>query len=286
MQAVWESKRLKQPPPYGFNDYKIGEVHCYQDRGTSIWKRKLVFPMGMLLVKDLLYVCTDNYITVLNARTGEDVDEIHHPLFNDLHSIHSVGDNFIIASSGSDRILIVNRNGYLLWEWSAIENGFPLNTKGEKKTDYTVWNDKKIPTFKQTTHVNYACMGNHGILASLFHQGYIIEIQPDGNYDILHRNLTRPHSIQELEPNVFICANSNAKEILIFGRNKVFHRFIGKGWIQNLECTREGFYFIDADWGTLGFVCKSGYEKNKSLLNNVIHTFDENLRLFDIKVYD
>lgn len=106
------------------------------------------------------------------------------------------------------------------------------------------------------------------------------------------QNLPSPYSRHEY--NVYVCANSNAKEILFFCPKKILSRWIGQGWIQNLTITPDGIYYIDADWGDVGLLRYKEYQHvfthlepphSSLLIHHVLKRFPSHYRLFDIKSY-
>lgn len=299
MKKVWHCKRQNLPIPYARHEYSDGEVISCDEEYNIYWRNVVSMPMGIEIADNFVYVCTENHITIFDINTGQTIDEIHHPLFNDLHSIarDSLNPNcFLVTSSGSDRILLLNTAGQVTWQWSAIEHGFDRTSENRLKVEHNRWNDKLIPTKEQSTHVNYAIRADNGLItASLFHQGKIIEIMPNGDYRELLTELSKPHSVHSLNNNVYVCANSNAKEILFFCPSQILSRWVGQGWIQNLTITPEGIYYIDADWGDVGLLAHKEYQHvfvhsetphSSLLIHHVIKRFPSCYRLFDIRGYD
>ena len=149
MKKVWEAKRRNKPLPHTRDEYKNGEVRYYTHEHILLWRRVLLFPMGITIVDSYIFVCTNNYITVLDRQTGATVEEFHHPLFNDLHSIVYTGYDFIVTSSGSDRILRLTPNGRQI-EGDGIIPDFEVErTKENYDNDYDPQLDKAIERIKK-----------------------------------------------------------------------------------------------------------------------------------------
>jgi len=218
----------------------------------EVLSKKISCPSGFDFKNNLIYVASmrKNMIYVLNKELSV-VGRINNKYFNDVHSLNSTKNGFLIASSGLDLVLEIDPNGKILWDWWAIDNGYeitPLNKKRRisKKIDHR---KTGYPTLEQTTHINSAIFSDKNekkIISSLFHQGEVIEIdRTSGKSKTILRGLKQPHSIYKLERN-FIVSDTNNNRIIIFEKNgKILNKIKGEfNWIQDSTQLSSGNYLV------------------------------------------
>jgi hypothetical protein len=182
--------------------------------------------------------------------------KIINPFLNDIHSLNLTSKNsLLIASTGLDLILNLDKNGKKLYWWSARDKGYKYDPLSRLQVFSFKDNHryKKYPTLKQTTHLNSAIfVENRGyypetIYCSLFHQGEILAINAKNDESkILLKNLHHPHSLYRLGDKIIISDTENAQIIITnlnFGK---IHKIKLKGfnWIQDTSLLSNGNLLI------------------------------------------
>lgn len=188
------------------------------------------------------------YITDLNFKV-ERVIECKY--FSDLHSLNRTKNGILVASSGIDALLEFDFEQKLIWSWFATENGYELDMLGKKtKVDMDLDHAKlDHPTLMQTTHINSAIYKDdeeRKVLATLFHQGEVIEIDKNTcEIKTLLRGLKQPHSVYK-DGNSFLVSDTNNGQVILFNAAGEILKTI-KGdfnWIQDAIALRNGNYLI------------------------------------------
>ncbi len=225
------------------------------DKKKIIKQRNIKTPAGFDMEKDKIYVCTSgNKISILdlNLKTKYSISNQY---LNDLHSLNLIKNKIIVASTGLDCILILDKKGNLNWSWFATENGYDKDSKGRLRLIDRNTNHRNIqyPTLQQTTHLNSAIyIGktkyfNDTIYCSLFHQGKIIAIDKNSlNHKVILKDLKHPHSIYFVKNKIIISDTEN-KSALITDKNlRNIKRIKIKdiGWVQDANFLRNGNIII------------------------------------------
>jgi len=224
-------------------------------------------------------LCVDKNDSSLYVTSGSVIHQIKNGyckkildnnLFNDLHSISmSTKGNLIVVSTGIDSILEINHknDSSVCWDWLAIEHGYNTTPNGQtrfidRKLDYR---SALITTPEHTTHVNTAFNDREDrILATLFHQGELIEIDRKSKQSkVILKNLSSPHNIRSRN-NGFMISDTRANRVLLLDdkfkiKKEISHDF---NWIQDaLEFWDGGkaYYLIaDSNNGRLVLTSHSG----------------------------
>jgi hypothetical protein len=240
---------------------------------------------GMLYDSDgeRLYVSRNKWINVV--REGRIVDQIGFNLFNDLHSISkSIEGNLLIVSTGIDGILEFSLDDFSkpIWEWLATEKGYKITPKGEIRTIRRNLNYQLISTTtpQHTTHINSALnYERNKVLATLFHQGQLIEIDKlTGESKIIDSGMKGPHSIRTRRDG-FLVSDTINNQVRLYNHNYEIEDFI-KGdynWIIDTIETKSGCYLIaDSNNDRIVMVNHKGegIEKlEKGLEDKIMYTF-------------
>ena len=203
-------------------------------------KVQLPQPTGFVISNGGIFVNSMKENCIYRLSTSLKVeDRITNPLFNDLHTIVKTTRGFLVTSTGIDTILEVGRNGETLWShWLTDEKKYSRTPGGSiriisKDLDHRNYS---YSTLEQTTHVNSATYKDeNSILATLFHQGIILEVdRKTGRTKKITNGLWCPHSIRRYK-NSWLLSDSRNNSAILYNRDftskKVF-----KGdfdWVQD-----------------------------------------------------
>ncbi len=251
----------------------------------EIITKEIRCPSGFDFKNNLMYVASmrRNKIYILNQQLNI-VGEINNKYFNDIHSLNFTKKGFLVTSSGLDLILEIDCKGKILWNWWGIENGYsntPLNKK--RKINKNIDNRRiDYPTLKQTTHVSSAIFFDKTekkIIASLFHQGKVIEINKSSSKTkTILEELKQPHSIYKFGTG-FIVSDTNNNRIILFRKNgKILNEICGGfDWIQDCTELSNGNYLV-ADSNNNRIVEINGKGK---ILDS--YNYNKNFKIYQIK---
>lgn len=184
-------------------------------RSRPVWS-----PMGLLADAEGLLVATPWGLDLCQASLdGEPTGWFTHPWCSFLHSVRRTARGVMVASTGLDTVLEVGRSAALMWTWRATERGLDRDPFGRRRSvdwskDHRGW---KYDTWHQSTHVNSALRlhGTGPVLATLFHQGWLVRIQDDGRWEVVLRGLRRPHALRQVGPDTLSLADSKTGRALL-----------------------------------------------------------------------
>jgi hypothetical protein len=210
--------------PIGRN-VELGGLVAIVDWATRSVVAQIEVPCasGMAVSVDHLYVASmrANYITVIDRKL-QTVGRVTHRLINDPHSVVLSSQRLLVTSSGVDGILDLDLAGKLWWSWLSFEHQYTRDQFGEvvdrsrsadhRRSDY--------PTLHQATHVNSAIPhGENAVLATLFHQGEVVEIdRASGQSAVLDSGLTQPHSLRATSAGFSVADTGVGRAILYDSR--------------------------------------------------------------------
>jgi hypothetical protein len=229
-----------------------GLLCLIDDFGCTQKTLNLKMAAGMVDSERGVLVTAFDSIHEMDAERGNiQHNVISSPLFNALHSISRTRHGYLVASTGLDLLLELNRKGDLLWSWWATDHGFTHTPNGKlrvlnKDADHRVI---QYGTLTQTTHVNSAAELPDGrILASLFHQGMVIAIDREtGNWQPVLEGLDHPHAIHILDETHFTVADTVHGQALLVrlkedGTSGEVEQAVdaGTNWLQ--DCRYDGRY--------------------------------------------
>jgi hypothetical protein len=121
------------------------------------------------------------------------------PLFNDLHTVTRTPDGILAAASGTDSLMELDAYGRVLWRWLATEHGLDRRVGGARRRVDRRLDYGNLPpqTSTQTTHINSARVHGDTVLATLFAQGALIQIdRATGQFTRLVDGMLRPHAVR------------------------------------------------------------------------------------------
>lgn len=128
-------------------------------------KSNIVFKAGSL-DGDRLVVCTQTEILVYSLPGFEQLELITHPWLNDVHHV-VVNDrgNYMVANTGLDLVLELDRTGALVREWNVLPDQDPWD-RFDRDVDYR----KVITTKPHLSHPNYVVEHGGDLWVSRFSQ--------------------------------------------------------------------------------------------------------------------
>jgi hypothetical protein len=211
------------------------------EENRVVWQIAIDGPTGFCWHEEYLYInlMRLNEIVVLDGY-GHELQRFSHPHLNNIHSIQPTNQGFLLTSTGTDSIIEIDKIGNLLYEWCALDHGYATLLNGEERTiDYTQ-DQRRIfyPTAFHTTHVNsarFADLNESKILATLFHQGTIIEIEKEsGKVKTLMDNLCNPHDLRPFYDG-WLVANTANNQVLVLDMYWQIQQDITMGfnWVQS-----------------------------------------------------
>ena len=199
-----------------------------------------------------LYVASSN--TVRQIKGGYCLKLLNNNLFNDLHSLGiTLSGNLLVVATGTDSVLEVDfeNSRQVIWEWLATEHGYNTDQSGQRRVTDRHTNCQLVatPTSEQTTHINTAIDWSDKILATLFHQGQLIEIDKKSKErKIVLSGLKSPHNIRKTKKG-FILSDSRANRVLLLNSNFQIEKEIKRDfdWVQDAWEFQEGETYILGD---------------------------------------
>jgi hypothetical protein len=200
-----------------------------------------------------LYVTSDLVLLKIKSRRCTKV--LNNSLFNDLHTCTlSVSGNLLVVSTGIDAILEVafEDASVVCWDWLATEHGYTTTPAGQSRVIDRRLNYQLVVTTtpEHTTHINTAlndCPDR--ILATLFHQGDLIEIdRPSKQSRVLLSGLMSPHNIR-CRRDGFMVSDTRANRVLLLDHDfRVERELTGEfDWVQDAVELKDELLYLVAD---------------------------------------
>jgi hypothetical protein len=236
-----------------------------------IWQIAIDGAAGFCFHNELLYINLMRLDEVIGLDgIGRERQRFSHAHFNNIHTLLPSKRGFLLTSPGTDSILELDCQGNLLYEWCALDHGYTLLPRGSKRlldrsldhSDIQVSKgserllDRSLdhrhhfyPTDYHTTHVNSARFLDDQekyILATLFHQGQVIEIEKhSGNFRTLLSGLNRPHDLRPYR-NGWLLSNTGVNQTLMLDANWQIEQSIELdfNWVQSSAPMQDGSVVI------------------------------------------
>lgn len=267
-------------------------VHLVVEDGRVVFLDivgRLTEPRGVDACEGKIAVASDDQIYVFNEMGNPQA--FRSPWMSYVHTVrfNSTGERVIAASSGVDAVLEVSlSSGGISWEWFAWEHGFSIGQNpvtGEKhfltrRRHEAEWmesrgwrvvlmNDARedvLPTALRSAFVNSAEYTEEGsVLATLFHQGRVIEIAPDASeWRTVMNGMSMPHGGTRYASGVMATDTGNGRVICEADGKRTefdFSRLEGKPeplkdleWIQFARFNGDALVAVDANRTSLSFV--------------------------------
>lgn len=235
-------------------DYCGGAVVLVDWRTKQVVaERRLPCAAGLaLLERGRIAVATQRSLVVLDSALRV-VEEKSHPLFNNLHRMCRTPDGgLVVASSGIDSILRLNRDLEVVDAWHATQHGYPMDQRGVLRSlDFGKDHSGLFyPTAVHTTHVNSVLVEGTGsdaagwrILATLFWQGETVMIDwKTGSVTTLLGNLKKPHAVQSHGSDVLVADTERGRIVTLDGVVRV--SVPSCKWLQDFAVLADGGYLV------------------------------------------
>lgn len=218
---------------------QFGGLMCVidTDSGALVWQHDwgslLATPSGFCFLNDRMYVADLEGGSVLEVdmldEPGRIVRRLTHRALNDIHYVTPTRRGVLIASTGTDMVIELDRDGNSLYEWWAGEHGFTTTIGGrERLPDRDAEHrDQYYHTRFQTTHLNAAQYRDEDetrLLVLLWHQGALVEIDTtrprhQQRPEVVLDGLSHPHSLRPLADGGWMIANSQGSELVLVDQN-------------------------------------------------------------------
>ena len=204
-------------------EHAMGGIFAVFDweRNEVVWQITIDGVAGFCFHDQLLYLNMMRLDEVIALDgTGHEQQRFSHPHLNNIHTILPGKRGFLLASSGTDSIIELDRQGNLLYEWCALDHGYSLLPNGQKRLLDRSLDQRHYfyNTRIHSTHVNSARFldtQETSILATLFHQGQVIEIEKcSGEARTLVSGLDRPHDLRPYREG-WVLSNTGAGQTLV-----------------------------------------------------------------------
>jgi hypothetical protein len=270
----------------------MGGLLCLvEDMGCSRTLLNVSMAAGMVASENGVFVASFAGIHEIDPDRGSvRQDVVSLPLFNALHSLSRTRRGYLVASTGLDLLVEFNRHGEVLWHWWATDHGFVSTPTGKLRALDKALDHRFIRygTLSQTTHVNSAAELVDGqVLASLFHQGMVIQIDREsGEWHPILEGLDHPHSIRVLDETYFTVADTvRGKALLVKikdGRGHVEQEVdAGTSWLQDCSYNSRYNCWLLVDGKNSRVILRQGDCGEKPLAQ---FDFDPEWRLYEAQV--
>jgi hypothetical protein len=241
-------------PQHRIGGYTGGTLVVFNwEKNRVIWQIDIDGASGFCWHDGLLYINMLRLaeIVAVNGH-GREQCRLSHRNLNDLHTIVPTKRGFLLSSSGTDAIFEIDQHSDIIYEWYAIDHGYPQTMDGQRRVlDRSL--DQRFVfylTSSHTTHVNSARFYHPDqkvILATLFFQGTIIAIDcQSGQVQTLISGLCRPHDLRPHPNGGWIVSDAGNNQALILNEHWQITRRIAMDfdWVQSSAPLADGSIII------------------------------------------
>lgn len=234
------------------------------DTGAQVWQQdwegRLATPSGFCFDGDTLYVADLEGSSVFEVdmldEPGRLLRRITHPALNDMHFVTPTRRGVLIASTGTDMVIELSRQGECLYEWWAGEHGYTTTIGGLERLPEPgrEHRDQYYHTRFQTTHLNAAQYRDDAetlLLVLLWHQGMLVEIdttkpRAQQRPEVVLDGLVHPHTLRPLAGGGWMIADSQGAELVVLDRDLRVTRRIPSisDWIQDAMPLDRGSWLV------------------------------------------
>ncbi len=227
--------------------------------GPLLGSLKVRTPMGLCYDKKSKTLFTGSDHWVYGLSNGKIVRRLNNQYFNCIHCVSkSIDGNLWVVCTGIDAVIKIDINNpnKTLSSWFATENGYSVSANGnvrsiDRNKKHQGIDDYSTP--EHTTHINSVLeYKENKLLATLFHQGELIEIDvTTGKTKTILKKLKQPHNIRKASFG-YVLSDTNGQRVIMIGNNL---KFIGEltgdfDWIQDtIELTNGNMVIADANNG-------------------------------------
>lgn len=227
--------------------------------------KSLKEPRGLSSAGDRLAFSLENQVIVLDS---EGVWSFSNPWFSYIHTVSfhpQYKNRVLVSSSGFDAVFECDyKNGTIIWEWFAWENGIAeahgpdgkslLLTRKEEQ--HTAWKKEglahiyisdplsdHLPTAQRAAFINTASYDLQGnVLATFFHEGSVRRInRRDGKSEVLIKGLKNPHGGFLISESTIMATNTGKGELWVANKQSQ-EKYSG------LELKDKAPEMLDAEW--------------------------------------
>jgi len=232
--------------------------------GYILGSLKIRTPMGLYYEKNCKTLFTGSDHWVYGLAKGRITKTLSNQYFNCIHGlVKSFDKKLWVVCTGIDAVIKIDINypDKTLVSWFATDNGYSVSANGklryvDKNKNHQGINDYSTP--EHTTHINSVLEYKRDkLLATLFHQGELIEINvKTGKTKTILKGLKEPHNIRKASFG-YIISNTNRQRIIKLNRNlKPIGEIKGSfNWIQDaIELKDKNIAVADANNGRIVIV--------------------------------
>lgn len=279
-----ETRRWEDPAP---DDPRGSLIVRVDSAGTIIASASCGLAHGMLPNADGILSAQHGEIRSYSPDLREYRTFASLPVFNDLHTLRETQDGILVASSGTDSIFEISKDGKeILWSWWGCEHGYVKDSYGserqaEKNVDHRGF---LYNTWQRTTHVNSALpFDESSVLATFFHQGIMCRIdRATGRVTPIVSDLRRPHALRWSADKRITFADT-VRGIAYRGTisenlfNKENSISIETNWLQDCQYVNGIWVLVDAEHARVYFA---------DLEQNILayDQFDEDWDFFEVSL--
>ncbi len=222
------------------------------DRGRLRGQRALPTPSGLcwpdaegpLLVASMW----GDALLQVDPASGQVCGRVEHPAMNEIHTVTSSVAGPLLTCTGVDALLELRSEGP--WAWFAPPRPTPVRAplRPDPAADHR---GRRYATLDRGLHLNSALRLGERILASAFHTGEILEIDPvSGDHRVARAGLDHPHALvvagEEggLPEPTLLCCESPRGELRLLDPQDLSDRgrlrAPGLRWLQAAEPSGRG----------------------------------------------
>lgn len=180
---------------------------------------------------------------------------VSHRLFCNLHSVAEHPLGLIVAASSIDALLLVTPSGEVSTYWNALEHGYDELPGGRRRRLDPAADHRGVfyLTTEQATHINGTTYwpARETVLATLFHQGHLVEIDSAGRTRVLLDDLAAPHSPRIRNDGLVYLADSRRGRIVEYDGASGHVRYVSPNepcpWLQTVSWLPDEGLYLAAD---------------------------------------
>lgn len=235
---------------------ELGGALCRVDSDGVVSTVEHWMAAGMAWSGDALLVTSPWSVSEVSRDLDCKVNDIWDlPVLNAVHWVAPSKAGWLLACSGLDLIVEVDRSGSVVWQWWAIDHGLHTDPMGRRRMIDRSADHRGVDygTMAQTTHVNSVLETADGaVLATLFHQGWLIRIdRTTGDYERVLDGLSHPHAVRRTPDDGVSLVDTGTGRLLIAkpGTYSAFQTAVeaDTDWLQDgsYDATRRRWLLVD-----------------------------------------
>jgi hypothetical protein len=214
----------------------------------------IVLATGFTQLGDEIVICGYDSLQFRDRRLNL-LRTVSHRLFCNLHSVTEHPLGLVVAASSIDALLLVTPTGEVSTYWNALEHGYDVLPGGGRRRLDPAADHRGMfyLTGEQATHINGTTYwpARETVLATLFHQGHLVEIDPAGRTRVLLDDLAAPHSPRIREDGLVYLADSRRGRIVEYDGASGGVRYVTPNepcpWLQTVSWIPAESLYLAAD---------------------------------------